>query len=287
LEPLKECFFELEKSYSKNTVHEAQALRRNLEDCEFLFWLQFFHKIMPHIDILYSQIQCRQIDTIKIKKDITNFIRVVEQIRNEVKDITIEETESGSKRRRIESCRIADAIEVCDRITTEARDRFEKTTHLDAAKLLGSANFEEFSKKFPDNFLDMAVENYPMLNKRGLQTELSVLYERPDFRNIDGAIPLLQLIYSSNLQDTFSEVTTLLKIIVTIPMTTAEPERCFSSLKRIKTFVRNSMHQERLTALAMLSIEKKLINSMGDFNTKVIEKFASKKNRRMDFNFRL
>jgi len=34
-------------------------------------------------------------------------------------------------------------------------------------------------------------------------------------------------------------------------MTTAEVERSFSTLKRIKTFLRNSMTEDRLTALAM------------------------------------
>jgi hypothetical protein len=46
------------------------------------------------------------------------------------------------------------------------------------------------------------------------------------------------------------------------------------------------VNEDRLTALAMLSIDKRLVLSIKDFNTKVIEKFAGKKNRRMDLNFR-
>jgi hypothetical protein len=46
------------------------------------------------------------------------------------------------------------------------------------------------------------------------------------------------------------------------------------------------MNEDHLTELAMLSIEKRLVSSIKDFNRKVIEKFASKKNRRMDLNFR-
>jgi hypothetical protein len=45
-------------------------------------------------------------------------------------------------------------------------------------------------------------------------------------------------------------------------------------------------YEDRLTALAMVSMEKRLVSSIKDFNMKVIEKFASKKNRRMDLNFR-
>jgi hypothetical protein len=53
------------------------------------------------------------------------------------------------------------------------------------------------------------------------------LYERDDFRNIAQAVQLLQLIYKNNFEGAFHEATTLLKITVTIPMMTAEPERFF------------------------------------------------------------
>jgi hypothetical protein len=46
------------------------------------------------------------------------------------------------------------------------------------------------------------------------------------------------------------------------------------------------MNEDRLTALAMLSIEKRLVSSIKDFNIKAVDKFASKKNRRMDLHFR-
>ncbi len=48
---------------------------------------------------------------------------------------------------------------------------------------------------------------------------------------------------------------TLLRLLVTIPMTTFEPECCFSTLKRIESFLRSTMRQERLSALEMLTIE--------------------------------
>ena len=82
-----------------------------------------------------------------------------------------------------------------------------------------------------------------------------------------------------NLQETFSETVSLLNILITTPMTTAEAERCFSTLKIIKTFLRNSMGQERLNALAMLSMERELVLNMRDFNEKVIDRFAALKER--------
>ena len=125
-----------------------------------------------------------------------------------------------------------------------------------------------------------------MLDQAKLHTELSLIYENPEFKGCCGALALYQLLMSYNLQDTFSETVALLNIIITTPMTTSEAERCFSTLKRIKTFLRNSMGQERLNALAMLSMERKLVLSMPDFNERVIDCFAALKERRSKFQYK-
>lgn len=49
----------------------------------------------------------------------------------------------------------------------------------------------------------------------------------------------------------------LLQIISAIPVTTTEAERCFSTLKRVKKFLKNIMSADR--PLDMLSIEKNMI----------------------------
>ena len=75
-------------------------------------------------------------------------------------------------------------------------------------------------------------------------------------------------------------------LIIITPSTMAEPERCFSTLKRIKTFLRNTMTEDKLSALVMLAIEKKLMNNIKDFNHRVIDKFAQLKNRQMEFLYK-
>ena len=107
-----------------------------------------------------------------------------------------------------------------------------------------------------------------------------------DSYNIKGAIKLLNFIEENNLTSVFKEVLILLKIVITTPMTTAKPERCFSTLKRLKTFLRNTMKNDRLNALAMLSINKELVKEMKDFDDRVLEKFVNLKERRMDFVYK-
>ncbi|MEQ2314179.1 hypothetical protein AMECASPLE_009508 [Ameca splendens] len=93
-----------------------------------------------------------------------------------------------------------------------------------------------------------------MLHKEKLRTELSLIYESPAFWGRCSALTLYQILQSYNLQET-SENVVLLNILITTLVTTTGAGRCFSTIKRIKTFLRNTMRQERLNALTMLSMK--------------------------------
>jgi hypothetical protein len=73
---------------------------------------------------------------------------------------------------------------------------------------------------------------------------------------LNGILALLVFIIDNNLKTVLTETFNLVNIICTMPMSTSECERCFSTLKRIKTFLRSTMTEDRLNALAVLSIEK-------------------------------
>ena len=59
-----------------------------------------------------------------------------------------------------------------------------------------------------------------------------------------------------------SEVYLLIQIFLTIPVTTATAEWAFSSLKRLKTFLRSTMTQPRLNALMLMYVHRDLTESM-------------------------
>jgi len=54
----------------------------------------------------------------------------------------------------------------------------------------------------------------------------------------------------------FKNMYKIFKIYLSIPMSSASSERSFSSLRRLKTFTRNTIGEERLTNIAILNIEK-------------------------------
>ncbi|XP_050296345.1 uncharacterized protein LOC126736159 [Anthonomus grandis grandis] len=289
-EELIEVFQEIEQKCEKSvTSNEASGLRKALEDPEFLFWLTLFHKIMPHVDILYNQLQSKSKDSVSLQKDLSIFESSIAKIRNDTDNIKANvelNFESVKRRRTDDNLRSIIAKEVCDTVVTQAKDRFSYRGHLQAANLFDKEAYPKYNKTFPVDILDNVVTFYPMLCKIRLRTEPEVIYSRPDFSQNIGAMNLLSFILENNLGETFAETIKLLNIIVTTPMTTAEADRNFSTLKRIKSFLRSTMLNERLNALAMMSINRNLVMEINNFDEKVMERFINMKDRRADFTFK-
>ena len=82
------------------------------------------------------------------------------------------------------------------------------------------------------------------------------------------------------LKDAFPELVKLVRIAMTIAVNTAHCERSFSALKRIKTYLRSTMCEQRLTDLAILSVEREISGTLS--LDEAIDRFAGvDQNRRM------
>ena len=92
--------------------------------------------------------------------------------------------------------------------------------------------------------LKKIASNYTMLKKDKLKCKLSVLYANDNFSGISNISELLKLINENGFDETFSEVSKLLEIVLVTPISTADSERSCSTMKRIKTFLRNTMLQD-------------------------------------------
>ena len=59
-----------------------------------------------------------------------------------------------------------------------------------------------------------------------------------------------------------SQVVLLMKLILVMPATNSTSKRSFSALRRIKTYLRSTMKQERLNSLMVLHVHKDLIDAL-------------------------
>lgn len=86
---------------------------------------------------------------------------------------------------------------------------------------------------------------------------------------------------NQHLRSSFKNVEIALRIYLCIFSTSCEAERSFSTLKRVKNYQRSKMCQERLTALALLSIESEVMKELPIMD--ITKTFASEKARKVDF----
>lgn len=74
------------------------------------------------------------------------------------------------------------------------------------------------------------------------------------------------------------ELTQLVRVVLTIPVTSCTAERSFLSLRRLKTYLRSTMSQERLNNVAILNYHKDIIANVNI--NELAEEFISRASER-------
>ena len=144
-------------------------------------------------------------------------------------------------------------------------------------KSVDNDSLQKYCLKLED-FLKYDV--YYDINDFDLISKLNILKE---ILQIKYYTPIDILNYIKSL-DSFPNTCIAYRILLTIPVIVAFAERGFSKLKLIKLiklYLRSTMSQEKLSELAILSIEKEMLEELEYKN--LISQFASQKARKIDF----
>ena len=152
--------------------------------------------------------------------------------------------------------------EILDTLMSNVKLRFDSQKDLNFVSLLDVNNFLICRKKFPQNLLTELKEPYASnFDIVRLKNELRVIYSSDEY-NMKTLYEFTHYMKLNKLDVVFTEVYKLSELILTFPSTTASAERSFSALKRIKTYLRATQGQVRLSNLALLSIEKDILIDM-------------------------
>lgn len=176
-----------------------------------------------------------------------------------------------------------------DRFRQELQNRFCRLKDLnskfgfllDISDLLRDRNEKELKALRSDctkfgSFYDTDVDGEELYNeiidcKMLLNTRGDTLPKTP--------LDLVSFIISYG-DDTFPNLRIALQILLTIAVSIASCERSFSKLKLILSYLRASMGQDRLTDLALLSVEREMLETI-NFDA-IIDKFAAAKARKIN-----
>ena len=77
------------------------------------------------------------------------------------------------------------------------------------------------------------------------------------------------------------EVHKILKLYLIIPLSSATAERAFSSLRRLKSYLRSTMTQKRLNHVVLLNTYKEQVDEISILD--IAKEFISRNERRVDF----
>ncbi|XP_020240895.1 zinc finger MYM-type protein 1-like [Asparagus officinalis] len=181
-----------------------------------------------------------------------------------------------------ESFRVNYFIYIVDQALSSLKSRFEQFQQYDES--FGFLFNLERLKSADNDSLKCSCLNLEDLLKHDknfdingieLFSELQILREALP-RGTKKAIEVLN--FMERLNCCFPNAWIAYRVLLTIPVTVASAERSFSKLKLIKSYLRSTMSQERLNGLAMISIEKNLLEKL-DWNI-LIDNFAAQNARR-------
>ena len=90
---------------------------------------------------------------------------------------------------------------------------------------------------------------------------------------------LLKFLLKYELTSMFPGIINLLKISLTLPISSAHDERAFSCLKRIKTYLRSKSSEKRLSNSECISINREILSNLE--TRKIQQPFLNSKTRRI------
>ena len=107
----------------------------------------------------------------------------------------------------------------------------------------------------------------------GLLTEHNKTNARTPIKKVTQLATLLDVLKAGNWSEEgcISEVIKLLRLYLTVPMTNATAERSFSTLRRLKTYLRSTMTEKRLNHLIFMHIHTDLTDKL-DLNEVLTER---------------
>ncbi|KAL4142958.1 hypothetical protein QTP88_005346 [Uroleucon formosanum] len=275
-----------EPGWDPISVCTASGLYDKLNDAKFVYFLILFSKVFLYTDHVFNFLQSKSLSNIKsCISEIQNLKKKLSDLRNDTnvsnccdEAILLNNNLEYEDKKRNELCKIT--YEILDSLIVQINIRFEDFPKLKFVEIVNEKMFKSYYSEFPESNFIKLLQQYPnTFDADRLLNELAVIYA--DDRKHLPPDELLDFIIKSDLhQDIYPQVTKLCQLVLTIPSTTASSERSMSTLKRIKTFLRNTMTNERLSSLSSLAIEKNLLSGMAKdptFVDNVIDEFADKK----------
>jgi len=277
-------------SVDRETSTKASQLLLSLRDTTFNVSLIVIDEIFKHTYVLCKSLQRENIDlleAINLAEDLTNEIQTMRQNTDAVFSVTFNNLEEKSECLDIQICvpRICKRqINRCNIISKSPEEYIKISIFIPFLDYF----LDQINSRFIEHKL--VLKGFKMLFKNELDNNNNEILQLIDFykdsdnlsepdiviaeikmwkyvlkRTEEDQKPktVIQFLQFCD-EDLFPNIYKLIKILCILPVTTCTSERSFSSLRNLKTYLRNTISEDRLNGLAMLNIHRNEILTPDD-----------------------
>ncbi|CAH0560643.1 unnamed protein product [Brassicogethes aeneus] len=285
---IKDALVELnEDTNQKNSTRtEAGDLLNKMNTFEFALMTSIWKKILDRINSTSKSLQNNQANLTATCTLYSGLIEFVESFREQFDEIEEEskkiqpnnnackdEISRVCKRNKFfdegpaqditlsgaENFKINSFFPICDKLIFELKMRIQAYDCVN--EIFGVFFVEPSNERFNVNLVDEIIQ-------------FKALCKSNDISSKDPQ-EMLKFLIDNNILSTFSNVEVLFRIYLTIPISNASGERSFSTLKRVKTYLRNSLNEKNVSSLAILNVESDILEKL-EING-IIDKFSEMK----------
>ncbi|KAL1447997.1 hypothetical protein WDU94_012375 [Cyamophila willieti] len=290
------------------TRNGARALKEKMSSLETTFMSIMWSKILERFDKVNHKLQYETMEISKVINYYESLCDYIQELRNnfhELENLAKSKCEreysADSRRKRkiptqfveygesnsavtftgSENFRVSTFNVILDTLLSELKRRVDK--YSDFHNMVGffeilrtlepseiskkaSAFYKKYSGDIEPTFVEECVHLKPFLVQNTKTEELMTL------TNIN------KLLRQFDAVDIYPNIAVALRMVLSTPVTNCTGERSFSTLRRIKNYLRSTTTNERLSSLALLSIESNLTQEISYDD--LIDNFARKKSRR-------
>lgn len=306
IDAIIEALEKLSAEGNSTTRKTAYQLSSAVTRAEFLFSLKLIAKYSALLEPVVTTMQSKSIDMLQCKRHIGSILNVIRSHRESPENVTgkllaeaektgfaIDPPRTLPRQKHRANSPASSAKEYWNRAVTipyldslivSLETRFgQESTPAYALSLLNPVNVTKMSLEEFERDTEAFVNFYEIDNFAG---EVEVWYQhcssmKADGKNIED-LDLIDLL--SEARSLFPATAKAIKIALAQPCTTCTIERSFSTLRRVKTWLRSTMIEQRLNALCLLSVHRQMVNNAREkFIELALERFAEDK-RRMILN---
>lgn len=294
---IRKCLPSIITSLQKEATerNDAQALGLSKFICTYQFVasvymmsdilpiLSHLSKLFQKKNLNFSLIQplvkstVTQLETLKTVPG-AFFQQVDDVISNQLKDFNIRSSSKDSFQHNVYN-------KYLENLCKHVEDRFPDAGLLESFSVFDSFTWpEEYLPGDGEEHIEELIKHYqPVVERQATLAEwktfVNAVQAKADLKGKDSRELLTALVQQTSLQYIFPNLHKLVVIALVIPMSSADCERGFSALKRIKTRLRNRLSNRILNHLLMISIEGPMLEEF-DFE-KAADIWGAQKNRRI------